>query len=183
MKRKLALMLILAAFASTLLFVFLDKNKYDFKLQGLDKSYSLKDFKGQNLIIYFGYMLCPDVCPTTLMSLADVLGELEAKNSRVIFISIDPEREKIEELQEWLEYFYKPSTALLPSLSELESVAGVYGALYERVELPSSELKYSMAHSSELYVIDARGKFKGKINNLSKKNLREKLLGFLGEKL
>lgn len=165
------------------------QNKYDFLLKGEDKSgqireFSLKDFKGENLIIYFGYGLCPDVCPAALSKVSEVLDEqielknLEKNDVKLIFISIDPQRDEAKDMNGFVRDFYHNSQALIPSPKQLEDLAKVYGVKYEVVPLPDSALKYSVAHSSSVYIVDKNGNFLGEISNLTYKNLTKKLKDF-----
>lgn len=178
-----------------LLFVFLGacgdekNNKYDFSIKGEDKNgvirdFSLKDFRGQNLIIYFGYTLCPDICPSAMNIVSGVLDEqIESKNIslndvKIIFISIDPNRDTPKQTNEYIRYFYENSQALIPTDKQLEDLAKVYGVRYSIVPLPDSELKYSVAHSSSVYVFDRDGNFLGEISNLIDKKIVKKLKDF-----
>lgn len=178
-----------------LLFVFLGacsdekNNKYDFSIKGEDKNgvirdFSLKDFRGQNLIIYFGYTLCPDICPSAMNIVSGVLDEqIESKNIslndvKIVFISIDPNRDTPKQTNEYIRYFYENSQALIPTDKQLEDLAKVYGVRYSIVPLPDSELKYSVAHSSSVYVFDRDGNFLGEISNLIDKKIVKKLKDF-----
>lgn len=165
------------------------KNQYDFLLKGVDengliKEFSLKDFEGQNLIIYFGYGLCPDVCPAAMSIVADVLDEqislkhLSQNDVKMIFISIDPKRDEAKQMNDFVKYFYQNSQALIPTEKQLEELAKVYGVRYEIIPLPDSELKYSVAHSSSIYIFDKNGNFKGEISNLIHKKIVNKLKEF-----
>ncbi|MBZ7986554.1 SCO family protein [Campylobacter canadensis] len=156
------------------------ENKYDFNLQGLDKNYSLKDFKGENLLIYFGYTLCPDVCPFSLSRASDVLAKLDNKNIKLVFITLDPKRDDVKSVEEYVKFFQENSIGLVPSEEELVKIAKNYGVKYEYV-YQDSEALYTVAHSSSLYFINDKGEYKGEISNLTEKNIIKKINSFLNE--
>jgi len=151
--------------------------KYEFNLQSVDKNVTLSDLKGQNLIVYFGYTFCPDVCPTTLAIVSNVLKKNGLENSyKIVFISLDPERDTPAKMQEFANYFYANSIALVPhSLDELNTITQNYGIIYKKVEMPDSAMKYSIAHSNGLFVFDKDLNFKGAITNLTQDELQNKL--------
>ncbi|MCR2039452.1 SCO family protein [Campylobacter helveticus] len=163
-------------------FIYPSKN-YDFSLRSnFSQNTTLKHFEGEKLIIYFGYTFCPDVCPGTLSLLSSVLDKVEHK-PHLLFISLDIKRDKNpEKIDEWLRYFYKNSTALIAKNERsLEKLTKNYGVLYEEMDLKDSFMKYSIAHSNELYLFDEKGNFKGSINDLSPNELLRTLKEFLGE--
>lgn len=156
-------------------------NNYDFSLNSEFGKVKLKDFSGKKLVLYFGYTYCPDVCPATLSLLANELKELDFKEAFLLFISLDPQRDKdINATNEWLRYFYPNATALIADDEKsLAQIAQNYGVIYEKVLLPDSIMRYSLAHSNEVFLFDEKGKLFNKINDLSKKSLHNSLKAFL----
>ncbi|WP_300701561.1 SCO family protein [uncultured Campylobacter sp.] len=163
------------------LFLYLTKtDKYDFTLLGEDnKTYSLKDFENEKIIIYFGYTSCPDVCPATLSMLSKELKKIQ-KQAKIVFISLDLENDNDINLStQWLKYFYENSIFLLAKNEEyLKNLSKRYGVIYEKIPQKDSVLKYTVAHSSYLFLFD-NAKFIERIDNFSQKNLSQRLREFL----
>lgn len=156
-------------------------NKYDFDLESeLSKNTSLKDFKGQKLIVYFGFSSCPDICPLTLALLSSVLEKFPQK-PYLALISLDPQRDNnLSANNEWLRYFYPHSTSLLArELKDLEQITKNYGVIYEKIELKDSFMPYSIAHSNDIFLFDEKGKLFKIVKDLSYKNLTKVFEEFL----
>ncbi len=131
----------------------------DFTLEDQNgQEFHLKDHRGQIILLFFGYLACPDVCPTTLSKLARVYKLLEDKGEKVltVFISVDPERDTPSKLKEYLEYFKVKSIGLTGTKAQVDEVAALYGASYEKVYTQGKD--YLMNHSDYLYLIDGEGK-------------------------
>lgn len=155
---------------------YLDYKKYDFSMQSLEGEKTLASFRGQKIIVYFGYTFCPDVCPTTLTLLNDVLVQTGLENEyKLVFVTLDPERDHPKESDEFAKYFVANSIALVPSLEELSRVTQNYGVKYAKIELKDSFMKYSIGHSGVLYVFDERGRMRAEISN----PLREEIINTL----
>lgn len=156
-------------------------NKYDFSLNSEFGKVGLKDFTGKKLVVYFGYTYCPDVCPATLSLLANELKDLNSEQVFLLFISLDPQRDSdINSTNEWLRYFYPNATSLIADNEKtLAQIAQNYGVIYEKVLLPNSIMRYSVAHSNEVFLFDEKGKLFDKINDLSRKSLHQRLEAFL----
>lgn len=154
---------------------------YDFSLNSSDGEISLSHFADKNLVLYFGYTYCPDVCPATLSLLSTQLKRLNNK-AFLAFISLDPLRDSdLNATNDWLHYFYANSTALIAkSEDDLAKIAKKFGVIYEKISMPNSAMTYSIAHSNEIFLFK-KGKFWGKINDLSEKNLHENLFKFLSD--
>jgi len=118
-------------------------------------------FKGELMLIYFGFTFCPDVCPTELqiMSTAlDLVGE-DAAQVRPILISIDPERDTVEAMAQYVAHFHPQMTGLTGTPDQIATAAKAYRIYYQRVEDPSSNAAYTMDHSSIVYLMDKEGQF------------------------
>ncbi|HJE65629.1 MAG TPA: SCO family protein [Campylobacter avium] len=179
MKKKLVFSLVFLLLLLSF-YVFYAQNKYDFALISQDNIVSLKDFKGEKLIVYFGYTNCPDVCPATLSLLTSELKKQD-KNPKLLFISLDIEADKdLQKSSEWLRYFYENSVFLLAkNEDELRKISKNYGVHYEKIDMKDSALKYTVAHSNFLFLFDENSNFLGKISNLSQNNLKKELSEFL----
>ena len=170
MKRVLAVVvfLLIVAVGITL---FVDKNDYDFTAKSANGDVTLKSFDGKNKIVYFGYGTCPDICPATLSLLSMALNELKTDEVTVLFITLDPERDTPQMLDEYAKYFYPNSHGLV--VSDLQKVTKNYGAKYQKVKLEKSAMDYSVAHSSSIYLLDKKGKFVSEVSNLTIENIKE----------
>lgn len=169
MKRILALIVFILIFvgAATL---FINKNNYDFTAKSSSGDVTLKSFEGKNKIVYFGYGSCPDICPATLGLVSMVLNELKTDDVTVLFITLDPERDTPEMLDEYAKYFYPDSHGLI--VNDLQKVTKNYGAKYQKVRLEKSAMEYSVAHSSSIYLLDKKGKFVSEVSNLTVDNIK-----------
>lgn len=152
--------------------------KYDFKGDSIDGAVNLSSFNGENKIVFFGFTMCPDVCPTTLNLLSSVINDTGAK-VKIIFISLDPNRDNALESDKFVKFFYPNSTAVILDDEELKRVAKNYGVKYQKIELKDSFMKYSIAHSSSLYFFDKEGKFMGEISNLTYENVKNSILNLV----
>jgi protein SCO1/2 len=122
--------------------------------------FELQSQRGKYLLVFFGYTMCPDVCPTTLSKLSAVMRRLGDDKSRVrtLYITVDPERDTPEALKADLSLFALDAVGLTGTRAEVDSVVRMYGASYEIVPTPESAAKYSVSHSTTLYLLDADGK-------------------------
>ncbi len=132
-----------------------------FTLESAAGPVSLKDFEGKVVAIYFGYTHCPDICPTSLASLAAAIAELTpAEQAQVqgVFISVDPERDNPQRASEYAKAFHPGFAGLTGSEEAIAEVAKRYFVLYEKVEMEDSAMGYAVDHSSIVYVLDRDGK-------------------------
>ncbi|MDR3416243.1 MAG: SCO family protein [Nevskia sp.] len=135
----------------------------DFALTGSDgKPFTKADLLGHWDVVYVGYTHCPDVCPTTLALLKAVAAGLgdDRKRLRVVFLSIDPERDTPETLAQYTHYFNPDFLAATGSNEQLDALGSKLGFVYQKVpgETPQS---YLMDHSSALILIDPKGEVAG----------------------
>ena len=121
--------------------------------------FELQSQRGKVLLVFFGYTMCPDVCPTTLSKLSAVTRRLgDAKSHvRTLYITVDPERDTPEVLKADLSLFALDAVGLTGTRSEVDAVVKMYGASYEIVPTPASAAKYSVSHSTTLYLLDQTG--------------------------
>ncbi|MEN8179991.1 MAG: SCO family protein [Pseudomonadota bacterium] len=119
----------------------------------------LGDFRNKIVLLYFGYTWCPDICPTNLGLTSLALDELtpdERERVQSLFVSVDPERDTVERLKEYGEYFHPKILGITGSAAEVAKVANLYGAAYRKVE-QASEVGYAVDHSADTYLINRRG--------------------------
>ncbi len=131
----------------------------DFQLNSLQGPFKLSDLKGKLVVLYFGFTACPDVCPTTLAHLKQAFEKLipqELEKVQALFIAVDPERDNLQRLQEYVSYFHPQITPLHGSIDEIKKVAMLYGATFTKIELDSA-MEYTLDHTASLFVIDPQG--------------------------
>ena len=110
-------------------------------------------------LITFGYTHCPDICPTTLLTLSQAMKKLSPKQAasvRVYFVTLDPERDTIEALHGYVTLFHPDFIALRPTMEQLEQVKQDGRVVGEFV--PLSNGSYTVDHSTGVYLIDKQGK-------------------------
>ncbi len=117
-------------------------------------------FRGRLMLIYFGYTYCPDVCPTELQVIGNVLDHLGDAISQItpVFITIDPERDDWETLNSYVEHFHEDLVGLTGSAEEIAAVAKAYRVYYAKSKQGGSE-EYLMDHTSLIYLMDKNGRF------------------------
>ena len=122
---------------------------------------TLADFKGKVVVLFFGYVQCPDVCPTTLSELAQVKQLLGADGDRLqgLFISVDPERDTPEIMKAYMAAFDPSFLALYARPDELPQLAKSFKVYYKKVP-GSTPTSYSMDHSAGSYVYDTQGRLR-----------------------
>lgn len=123
---------------------------------------SLAAFRGNIVVLYFGFVTCPDVCPTDLLAIGKAIDALGAQGGRVqpVFVTLDPERDRRAVLREYVANFHPRFVALTGKVDEIRRVAAAYKVFFEKVPAPG-ELGYTIDHSAFIYVIDAAGKYVG----------------------
>jgi len=122
---------------------------------------SLSDFRGQLVVLYFGYTFCPDVCPTTLFEYKQALALLgpQADQVQVIMVTVDPERDIPETLAQYLTRFSPDFLGLTGTLDEVSTVAVLYGIYFSK-EAGSVATDYLVNHTASQMVIDTEGHLK-----------------------
>jgi len=108
-------------------------------------------------LLFFGYTSCPDVCPTTLQRLASLSEKLKAPEPvRVVFVSIDPERDSIERMREYVEFFDPSFAGVTGDLEQLETLTDALGVYFGKRESPAGvgvPGAYQMDHSASLFLV------------------------------
>lgn len=128
--------------------------------------------KGEPFAVFFGFTHCPEVCPTTLYEMSSTLGKLgeDAKNLKVFFVTVDPERDTLDFMKSYLTSFDPRIIGLRPSADELAEIAKTYRVFYERV--PTSDGSYTMNHTALVYLMDREGRFFGTLDYEEKPEMR-----------
>lgn len=119
------------------------------------------DFLGRWQLVFFGFTHCPDVCPTTLAYMANVLDRFGSEVERVapIFITVDPTRDTPEVMAEYVQAFHPKLVGLTGSEAEVAAAAQSFRVYYERMEEETAPDGYLMAHSGHIYLMTPEGRF------------------------
>jgi protein SCO1/2 len=118
-----------------------------------------KDFRGQYLLIYFGYTFCPDVCPTTLSVMGDAMDKLGPLSERVtpVFVTVDPARDTPKVLKAYLKSFGPRFVGLTGSAEAIAKISREYAVYAAKQPLQGGG--YAMTHSNTIYLMGPNGKF------------------------
>ena len=122
------------------------------------------DFLGKPSAWFYGFTHCPDVCPTTLSEMSALLEALgpDADRLQAVFVSIDPERDDVATMKDYVEYFDDRIVGLTGSLEEVSAMAKARYIFFEKVPLEGGD--YTMEHSASVHLADAGGSFFGTLD-------------------
>ncbi len=135
-----------------------------FALQdGAGRTITSDSLRGRPFLVYFGYTHCPDVCPTELAHIADVLTKMGNKAIPALFITVDPERDTPKVMQDYAGSFGAAITGLSGSPQAIGAVEKAYRVFARKGEV-QSDGSYSMDHSSDVYLMDKTGGFVEALN-------------------
>lgn len=120
------------------------------------------EFTEQNLlgkwsIVFFGFTFCPDICPTTMASLGEIADNLPseiAEQTQFVFVSVDPERDTVEQLSQYIPFFNEEFIGLVGTSDQLEIFSKSLGAVYVKVPFGDS---YQMQHTGRVFIINPQG--------------------------
>lgn len=133
----------------------------DITLPSTQGEFSLSEMDDDEIgVLFFGFTYCPDVCPMTLSVIRQALQRLEDdKAERIVpvLISVDPERDTLERLDEYVGSFGDAFIGVRPSEAELNDIAERYDVSWRKVETPDSEQDYTVDHTASLYLVDHEG--------------------------
>ena len=140
-------------------FVLVDDEKGVFDLKSLESRWSF---------IFFGFMYCPDICPTTLYEMSSVKREIVARgisksDIQFVFISVDPARDKAAQIQRYVQYFDPDFLGATGSIGQLTNLTRQLGAPF-RAEPETASNVYQVTHSSAVYLVDPLGQYAGIIS-------------------
>ncbi len=140
------------------------------------KRLAAEDIQGRPLAVSFGFTHCPDVCPTTLIDWSNALASLGPDGDRikVLFVSVDPERDTPAALKSYMASFDPRITALTGSADELAAVAAAFGAHYAKVA--GTDGTFSFDHTIKTYILDRNAQLAGVSDHHSEEKSRQALL-------
>ena len=134
-------------------FTLIDKN---------EKTFSNKNLTGKWSFVFFGYTHCPDICPTTLVTLKQINKALEKHlqahtDFQVVFVSVDPERDTPKDLGDYVSFFNKDFIAVTGSSEQILSIAKQFSAAYIKEPTDKSG-NYLMSHASSIFLVNPEQK-------------------------
>jgi protein SCO1/2 len=119
---------------------------------------------GNPSMVFFGFTFCPDVCPTTLSDISSWLDDLgeDVADMNVVFITVDPERDTVAAMAEYVGYFHPAIQGWSGALGETARAATGFRVSYEKVATEGED--YTMNHTASVFLFDAEGQFAGTID-------------------
>ena len=195
MIQKYVLILLIASFAAISIYFFQNKNYHQNNLSTMVENqegipgghFALTTHNGErynsasdkNLkIIYFGFTFCPDVCPTTLINMANTLEELKENKNEItpLFISIDPERDNLEILSKYVSAFHSNIIGLTGSVEDIEKVAADWKVYYKKEVNEDMPDNYTINHLDIIFIANKNNNFVDFVRpNTSYKDIANKL--------
>ncbi len=123
-----------------------------------------QDLKGRPFLVFFGFTHCPDVCPTTLFEVSEILRKLgpDADNMKVLFVSIDPERDTAPVLKNYLSSFDPHLVGVTGDVAAIAAMAKSYRVYVKKIPLEGGN--YTMDHTAIVYLMDKNGRFVAPFN-------------------
>jgi len=117
------------------------------------------DYRGEVVLLFFGYTHCPDVCPTTLARLAQAIKAMGAQGRavRILFVTVDPARDSPALLHDYVRAFSPQASGLRGSHAQLEALTKRYRVAYSH-DAPDAHGNYAVSHSSAVFAFDAEGR-------------------------
>lgn len=126
------------------------------------KTFNSDEYKGQYLLVYFGFAFCPDICPTALSNITEALNLLggDSRNIQPVFITIDPERDSIESLKAYVKNFHPKTLGLTGSQEDIDKHIKMFKVYVSKLESQDKDDKnYLLDHSSIVYLMGRDGVF------------------------
>ena len=128
--------------------------KLDFRMTAEGKPVTAQDYRGKVVALFFGYTHCPDVCPATLANLTDMLAKVGNPDVRVLFVTVDPERDSDAVMSEYAKAFSPQVVGLRATQNALANLARTYRVAYGVKKGPP----YEVIHSNAVFFFDREGK-------------------------
>jgi protein SCO1/2 len=122
------------------------------------------DMKGKPFLVFFGFTHCPDICPTTLFEVSEILGKLGADADRVnaLFVTVDPERDTADKLKDYLSSFHPRLRGLTGTSEAIAAMEKAYRVYSKKVPLDGGG--YTMDHTALVYLMNKDGRFVAPFN-------------------
>lgn len=126
-----------------------------------DSDFNIEDYRGKVVLIYFGFTTCPDICPTTLAEIRQVMSDLgeDAANVQFVMVTIDPERDTLDQLKAYVETFNTSFIGVRQEGETLQAMQDTFEVKAFKQELPDSAMGYTFDHTPSVFVIDKQGRW------------------------
>lgn len=182
-RKQIFLFLLSGVFLLTILLFFSlkkDEEKSFFVSKEID-SYGLYTHKGDLLeekkvlnkpsVFFFGFLNCPDICPNTLAEISNIIVKLGKKSNKInfYFVTVDPERDKISDMNEYLTNFNENIIGITGDIVNIKKFLKSMHVYYEKIFIDKEF--YTLDHSSQMYIFEKNGKFFGTISLNESENL------------
>jgi protein SCO1 len=132
-------------------------------VQSQNRAFSEQALRGLWSLLFVGYTHCPDVCPTTLSTLSEVVKTVGPPELRqrlqVVFLSVDPERDTPERLREYTTFFHPDFIGVTGERQQIDTLTNALGGVYHIAEHAEGDREYQVDHTSRIWLIDPRGHF------------------------
>ncbi|MBL8311753.1 MAG: SCO family protein [Burkholderiales bacterium] len=123
---------------------------------------TLESYRGKALVLFFGYMFCPDYCPTTMTTLNAALGKMKPEDAakvQVAFVTVDPKRDTPAQLKSYVTAFNPTFAALYGSEAEVAAAAKEFKIIFQKAQV-KDENTYLIDHSTQMYAFDPAGRLR-----------------------
>lgn len=150
-----------------------------FSLSSTAETFNNDSLKGRWTIILFGFLNCPDICPTSMAQLAALRDKIEEDNIKCIFVSVDPQRDSVELVHQYAQSFHRSITGITGTTDQLERLTSSLGIQFSSTRGDD----YTVAHSITFSIIAPDGTLKGRFRpgfdpEVLAQQLQPLLLGF-----
>ena len=127
------------------------------------KAFNKQSLNQKPSLLFFGFTHCPEICPTTLSELSNIVDNLKnkIKPTNIIFVTIDPQRDSQEYLKDYIQYFKGDVIAVTGDIKEIKKLADNWNVFFERVN--TSDNDYTFNHTATVFMLDRNGVFRGTI--------------------
>lgn len=140
----------------------------DFTVETADGPLALASLRGSVVVVYFGYTACPDICPTTLATIAAAFGQLkpdERARATALMVSVDPARDTPARLAEYVRFFDPSFHGGTAGDAQIAAIAADWGVVYRKVDESGSAMGYTMDHSTWAFLVGPDGARLGRIDH------------------
>ncbi len=147
-----------------------DINRYELYTDR-GNSFKAESVLNKPSIFFFGFLNCPDICPNTLQEISNIIIKLGKKSKKVnfYFVTVDPERDTISNMREYLENFNENIIGITGEKESMKNFLKSMHVYYEKIFI--SKDFYTLDHSSQMYIFKKSGKFFGTISLNEKENI------------
>ncbi len=123
---------------------------------------TLESYKGKATLLFFGYMFCPDYCPTTMTTINTAIGKMKPEDAakvQVVFVTVDPKRDQPKVLTDYVRAFNPSFAALYGSDEQTAAAAKEFKIIYQKAQV-KDDTTYLMDHSTQMYAFDPQGRLR-----------------------